>query len=66
MTVKKERLYIILTETYIDALNLLVEKGIYLERTVVIRDALRRLFRFYKIEPFYQEEIESFYQEPVD
>ena len=51
----KRRLSITLTKSYVEALDRLVEKGIYLEHQVAIRDALRLLFRLHRIEPFYSE-----------
>ncbi|GAG66566.1 unnamed protein product [marine sediment metagenome] len=51
--VAKRRFSLTLTKTYEKALDQLVEKEIYLEHQVAIRDALRRLFRYHKIEPFY-------------
>jgi len=55
MAVKKKRVQLLLTMPYVDALALLVEREIYSNRQVAFRDALRRLFRFYKIPPFYLE-----------
>lgn len=50
-----ERVQVLLTKSYLDALDLLVAEGVYGERQVGIRDALRLLFRFHKIPPFYPE-----------
>ena len=50
--VSKKRIGLLLTGPYLDALEQLVEKGIYLEHQVAIRDALRRLFQFHGIESF--------------
>ena len=58
MSVEKKRINITLSRPYLDALNLLVEKGIYLERQVVIRAALRRLFNSHRIPPFDLLEVE--------
>ncbi len=55
MSMKKKRVSLTLTRVYVEALDHLVEKGIYLEYQVAIRDALRRLFQFHGIEPFYSE-----------
>jgi len=55
----KRRFSVTLTRIYIDALNQLVEEGIYLEPQVAIRDAMRRLFRYHRIEPFYSEFVEE-------
>ena len=51
----KRRLSLTLTNIYVEALDRLVENGLYLEHQVAIRAALRLLFRFHKIEPFYSE-----------
>ena len=55
----KRRYSLTLTKTYVRALNQLVEKGIYLTHQVAIRDALRRHFRYHKIEPFYSDFVEE-------
>ena len=55
----KRRYSVTLTRIYIDALNQLVEEGIYLEPQVAIRSAMRRLFRYHKIEPFYSDFVEE-------
>ena len=44
-----------LTKGQKDGLDYLVDEGIYLDRQVAIRDALRRLFQLYRIEPFGSE-----------
>lgn len=49
----KRRISLTLTKSYVEALDRLVEEGIYLEHQVAIRDALRLLFRVHRIEPFY-------------
>jgi len=51
----KRRVSLTLTRVYVEALDQLVEEGIYLEHQVAIRAALRLLFRFHRIEPFYSE-----------
>ena len=48
-----------LTQGIIDELDLLVEKGIYLDRGEIIREALRNLFRKHGIEPFYSKVAEK-------
>ena len=55
----KRRISLTLTKSYVEALDRLVDDGIYLEHQVAIRDALRLLFRFHKIEPFYSELVEK-------
>ncbi len=48
----KRRISLTLTKPYVDALDRLVEEGIYLEHQVAIRAAMRLLFQFHGIEPF--------------
>jgi len=55
MSGKRERVQVLLTESYLNALDLLVERGVYGERQVAIRDALRILFRSHNIPPFQWE-----------
>lgn len=50
--VEKIRVSVTMTKPYLDALDNLVEKGIYLGRGDAILEALRSLFRDYGIEPF--------------
>ena len=50
--VVKSRISVTMTETYIDALDHLVEKGLYLNRGEAVLEALRNFFRRYGIEPF--------------
>ena len=52
---KRKKVEITFTEQYLHALNQLVEKGIYLNRSETIMAALRHFFRHHKIEPFYTE-----------
>jgi len=58
MSFEKERVAVTLTGPYLDALDLLVEKGVYLERQVVIRAALRLLFTSHRIYLIYPPEAE--------
>ena len=51
----KKRTFLTLRKVYRDALDELVETGIYMDRQVAMRAALRLLFRLHKIEPFYSE-----------
>lgn len=53
---EKTRLSLTLTRLYVEALDQLVEKGIYLEPQVAIRAALRLLFRRHGLEPFWVPE----------
>ena len=55
----KRRLSLTLTRVYVEALDQLVDDGIYLEHQVAIRAALRLLFRHHRIEPFYSELVEE-------
>ena len=55
MVDKKKRFSVTLTGTYIEALDRLVEEGLYIDHQATIRDALRQLFRFHKIKPFLPE-----------
>ena len=55
----KRRYSLTLTSEFVEALNTLVDMGLYLEDQVAIRDALRHLFRYHKIEPFYSDYIEE-------
>jgi len=41
-----------LTVPYLEALDRLVEEGLYIDHQDALRDALRSLFRFQGIEPF--------------
>ena len=51
-TVEKIRVSVTMTTPYLEALDSLVEKGIYLGRGDAILEALRSLFKEYGIEPF--------------
>ncbi len=48
----RTRISLTLTKVYVEALDRLVDGGIYLEHQAAIRAALRRLFQFHGIEPF--------------
>ena len=50
--VVKIRVSVTLTKPYLDALDRLMEDGIYLSRGEIVMEALRYLFRSYGIEPF--------------
>lgn len=52
MSKNKKRLGLTLTSIYVEALDQLVEKGLYTEPQEAIREALRSLFHSYGIEPF--------------
>jgi len=49
---EKIRVSVTMTKPYLDALDSLVEKGIYLGRGEAILEALRTLFKDYGVEPF--------------
>ena len=51
--VEKTRNSVTLTKIYQDALQELIERGIFLDKQAGIRDALREQFFKYKIKPFY-------------
>jgi len=48
----RSRFSLTLTTVYVEALDHLVEAGLYMEYQAAIRDALRHLFRFHGIESF--------------
>ena len=57
---KKTRVSVTLTGTCLDAIDQLVESGVYLNRSQVFNDALRRVFRLYNIRQFeFLEEAEE-------
>lgn len=49
---EKSRVSVTMTDLYINALDDLVEKGLYLNRGEAILEALRHFFRRYGMEPF--------------
>jgi len=53
------RIGLTLTSVYVEALDYLVNEGIYMEYQVAIRDALRLLFRLHGIEPFRSQLVED-------
>ena len=54
--VEKERVSVTLTRPYLDALDKLVEVGIYLDHQDAIRDALHLLLGVHGISPFWGPE----------
>ncbi len=52
---EKKRVTLTLSDTCIDGIDRLVEAGIYMERQMVIRAALRLFLRDWRIPPFYPE-----------
>ena len=59
----RSRISLTLTKVYIEALDKLVDMGIYMEHQAAIRAALRSFFQFHGIEPFNDKEAEL---EPED
>jgi len=55
MSMEKERVSVTLTKPYLDGMDLLVKKGIYIERQPVARAAIRLLMRRHGIQSFYLE-----------
>lgn len=49
----KTRVSVTVTKSYVDALDYLVEEGIYVSRGDAVLEALRLLFGSYGIAPFY-------------
>lgn len=45
----KKKVSVILTEPYLEAIEKLLSKGVYFNRTELFRDALRRLFRHHGV-----------------
>jgi len=56
---EKTRVSVTMTKPYLDALDRLVEEGIYLGKGEAILEALRIFFREQGIEPFYLESAEK-------
>ena len=52
----KRRFSVTLTGPYIEALDSLVEEGLYIDHQDAIRDALRRLFVYQGIKPFSEKD----------
>jgi len=53
------RVTLALTKVYVEALDQLVDEGLYMEHQVAIRAALRLLFRFHGIEQFRSKFVEE-------
>ena len=51
----KTRISVTVTKQYLDSLNCLVERGVYLGRGEIILEAIRNLLRQHGVEPFYLE-----------
>ena len=48
----KTRISVTVTKQYLDSLNCLVERGVYLGRGEIILEAIRNLLRQHGVEPF--------------
>lgn len=57
--VVKKQITVTLIKLYVDALDQLVEAGVYASRREVIQDALRTLFRRFEMPPFAAKEPEE-------
>ena len=55
----RTRIGLTLTRVYLEALDHLVDEGIYMEHQAAIRDALRFLFRYHGIESFRSQLVEE-------
>ncbi|GAH86927.1 unnamed protein product [marine sediment metagenome] len=55
MSKNRKRFSVTLTTAYVEAMEGLVDVGVYLDLQDVFRDALRQLFRSHRIEPFLQK-----------
>jgi len=55
MSLRRERVTVLLVGPYLDGLDCLIKEGIYLERQEAIRDALQLLMRRQGVPPFYLE-----------
>ena len=56
---EKKCVCVTLTKPYLDAMEGLVWGGVYVNRPDIFKEALRRLFRHYEIEPFGAEKEEK-------
>jgi len=59
LTDDKKRLTLTLTKVYVEALDYLVDEGLYMEHQDAVRTALRLLFRHHGIEPFRSQLVEE-------
>ena len=55
----KRRISLTLTRVYVEALDYLVDEGLYMEHQDAVRTALRLLFRHHGIEPFRSNLVEE-------
>ncbi len=55
MSGDKKRFSVTLPVAYVETIGQLVEAGVYLDSQDAIRDALRRLFQYHEMSPFYPE-----------
>ena len=56
---KKTRVSVTMTQPYVDALDRLVEEGVYLSRGEAVLEALRILFKQKGIKPFAEKKIQN-------
>lgn len=45
----RKRVEVTMTRPYLDAMDLLIQDGLYETQTEIVKDALRRLFNHYEI-----------------
>lgn len=55
MSVKKKRIYVALSKDYLDGIDHLKRKGVYLRRSSAIRAGLRLLFKAHGISHYLME-----------
>ena len=60
----RTRIGLTLTRVYLEALDHLVDEGIYMEHQDAIRDSLRKTFRAYGLETFTDKETEPEADDP--
>ena len=56
MMKEKKNVCVNLTKPYLDAMKSLVQRGVYVNRPDLIKDALRQLFRHYELLLFVEKE----------
>jgi Arc/MetJ-type ribon-helix-helix transcriptional regulator len=53
---QRKNLTVIVTAPYVEGMIALIENGLYVHQTEVVRDALRRLFMHYEIKMVAEEQ----------
>ena len=53
---QKKNLTVTMAATYVEGMTALIEDGLYVHQTEVVRDALRRLFMHYEIKMVAEEQ----------